>query len=67
MLSTFQNVRSKVVDKADNIPTFMDFDILVGRQRKVKKIICNLIKQWKTNKQNTDRILVEGKWEGLAL
>lgn len=67
MLSTFQNVRSKVVDKADNIPTFMDFDILVGRQRKVKKIICNLIKQWKTNKQNTDRILIEGKWEGLAL
>lgn len=33
MLSTFHSVGSILVDKADNIPAFVDFDILVGRQR----------------------------------
>lgn len=33
MCSALFSVGSILVDKAENIPAFMDFDILVGRQR----------------------------------
>lgn len=64
VLSTFQNVGSIVIDKADNILTFLDFDILVGRQITSEE---DNLQSDKINKQYTDRILAEGKWEGLAV